>query len=447
MLISEDIDKKKQALQEESELIQSRLQRRREAEDEYEKYKELEELRAQLSVVSADPTRSRDAIEIQKKIADIEKEIGWDVAENEAEAQQKEIEDKENAYDEYLSLGEEYMDDLLSDANNFADELNEVMSMSSDELFDWLKKNVDEYVNSTETARKDMVENWSDMYDNMFGITKTFWSQVSALMESEEVFMDYMKQSDEYINASDEGKKQLEYNWSELWRIMKAAQQEGAEFNHNDDDLSTDTYIASGSGGGGGSGGGSSSSATPNYNNGGLSSDKVKELQNYLGVAPDGKFGAASQAAALSKFGVTNADAAYNKYIQDKNTVMQKKSQAVHKATFEYPVYATGGLVEHTGFAWVDGTPIEPEAFLSAADTKAIRALLDAVQTIHVPSFASAITSSMFNSASSIGDVYVTINEAEIADDADVDALARLVGEKFVKQIEQQGMNMMNYSM
>ena len=35
-----------------------------------------------------------------------------------------------------------------------------------------------------------------------------------------------------------------------------------------------------------------------------------------------------------------------------------------------YPAYKEGGIVDHTGLAWVDGTKTKPEAFLDAEDTK-----------------------------------------------------------------------------
>ena len=37
-----------------------------------------------------------------------------------------------------------------------------------------------------------------------------------------------------------------------------------------------------------------------------------------------------------------------------------------------YPAYKEGGIVSHTGLAWVDGTKTKPEAFLDADDTQNI---------------------------------------------------------------------------
>lgn len=73
----------------------------------------------------------------------------------------------------------------------------------------------------------------------------------------------------------------------------------------------------------GGSGSRSSSTGTPStstkktgsgYNNGSLTSAQVRQLQGALGVAQDGYFGPASQAAAQRRYGTSDANAAWRAY-------------------------------------------------------------------------------------------------------------------------------------
>lgn len=47
-----------------------------------------------------------------------------------------------------------------------------------------------------------------------------------------------------------------------------------------------------------------------------------------------------------------------------------------------YKKYKTGGLVDYTGKAWVDGTPTKPEAFLNAEETKTIKDLAKHITSI-----------------------------------------------------------------
>ena len=60
--------------------------------------------------------------------------------------------------------------------------------------------------------------------------------------------------------------------------------------------------------------------------------------------------------------------------------------------------YASGGLVDYTGPAWVDGTKTHPEAFLSATDTENIRAMLDMFTYVNNIPLMSYIDPSCFGS-------------------------------------------------
>ena len=109
--------------------------------------------------------------------------------------------------------------------------------------------------------------------------------------------------------------------------------------------------------------------------------------------------------------------------------------------------YLNGGLVDYTGPAWVDGTKSNPEAFLSATDTESLRQMLDAFNYIKTMPFTTFNAGEFAGNSQTIGDVYVTINQAELKDDADLDKLANEVGNKFVKQLSKQGFNMARYSL
>lgn len=79
--------------------------------------------------------------------------------------------------------------------------------------------------------------------------------------------------------------------------------------------------------------------------------------------------------------------------------------------------YASGGLVDYTGPAWVDGTKANPEAFLSAADTANIAKLRDVLSIAFDPT-----TPTYPNSQSTSNATYnITIEVDSIASDYDVD--------------------------
>lgn len=91
--------------------------------------------------------------------------------------------------------------------------------------------------------------------------------------------------------------------------------------------------------------------------------------------------------------------------------------------------YATGGMVDYTGPAWVDGTKSRPEAFLSANDTQLIASLRDILRAgVSPTAFASS-------SIQKSGDTYYTIhiNVDELGDGYSVDDLVEEMEERILQ--------------
>jgi hypothetical protein len=98
----------------------------------------------------------------------------------------------------------------------------------------------------------------------------------------------------------------------------------------------------------------------------------------------------------------------------------QYKSWAMEN---KYEIFKTGGLVNYTGPAWVDGTPTKPEAFLNAQDTQRIG---EAAKILaQVP----ALNGASENVSTNIGDttIEIHINVESIESDYDVDQMIERV--------------------
>ena len=80
-------------------------------------------------------------------------------------------------------------------------------------------------------------------------------------------------------------------------------------------------------------------------------------------------------------------------------------------------VYKKGGLVNYTGPAWVDGTTDEPEAFLSAEDTKRIGAAAELLASL--PFFSGGSINNSVNNGDSLIEVHINIEN--ISSDVDLD--------------------------
>jgi len=123
---------------------------------------------------------------------------------------------------------------------------------------------------------------------------------------------------------------------------------------------------------------------------------------------------------------------------------------------YAYNKYAKGGLVDYTGPAWVDGTASDPEAFLSATDTKNFMELRDTLRELSKNSSAVTIPSAVANvrngamsaAANSrvftIGSVNIPIDHVEDYDDFKAKLQARLQSSDFEKFIQSMTTDRMN---
>lgn len=113
-----------------------------------------------------------------------------------------------------------------------------------------------------------------------------------------------------------------------------------------------------------------------------------------------------------------------------KNTVtnwwggISKKSKA---AIADWKKYATGGLANYTGPAWLDGTPSKPELVLNATDTRNFLALRDVLSKVM------GATNSVTNSYGGNATYEININVDKIEKDYDVDRVAERVKKIIVK--------------
>ena len=467
-LQKKDIEKKKEALEEEKSLIDERLQARKDAEDEAEKYEELAELKKQLASVEMDSSRTKDAAQLRKSIADLEKEIGWDIADKEADNAKNEIQDQMDAYDDYITKGDEDLEELLKDANNFSEEVNNVLKMNQSELFDWLKNNVKEYTESLKDAQQQMVNSWSDTYKQMMGLTDTYWDEVAEILSSKESYLEYMKNSDEYLNASDDMKAQLRYQWEDAYDKWILALKDTTNYDHFDNGLGDMSGSEYGTGTSSGTGADGDKKTNAALVKAAIEAAKLK-LTNSL---PFWTHLPSVSGLIYGKSSTNNTDWTGATIDQDIRSTAKYGTEwryAPISSELEQIIkgkYATGGLANYTGLAWLDGTPSKPERVLNAQQTESFERLVNVMDSlrasgvslenlrssmldtrIHLPNLSPSIDpSTIGGNIANIGDVNVTIEEAELNDDRDYDEIAQIVGEKFAKEISKQGINIAKYN-
>jgi hypothetical protein len=430
-LMQEDLDKKRQALEEEIALIDERLQRRKDAEDEAAKYEELAELQRQLAFISMDSTRTKDQAELRDRIKELEEELAWDRAEDEAELQKAELQEQVDAYNDFENEYQKWLDEFLEDANNFSEEVNAVLAMNHEDMMNWLKENVEAFSLSLDETQEQMIQGWTDTFKQMRGIVDTYWDEIATILSSKDNFMEYMKQSDAYVYASEDERTQMEYNWSKMydnWIAAKKVSDDALNWDHSDE---------------------------PNNGSNGSSGAQKKYVVAFGGWDKAGNWvsGVISEP---TKYAMENQYRIRTAGLSDVVRVDGKTTKIAKPVSEKPPVpphknlptdfsqtalaYASGGYVDYTGIAMVHGSPSAPEAFLSAEDTALVRSMLDAWQFAATNPKMSNLNG-IFGKAqsNSIGDVHITITEASFADDADYEEVAKRVGEAFTKELSKQG--------
>lgn len=249
-LIDQNIQAQRNALEQEKNLLSERLNARKAESEQQQKYNKLQQMRRQYSLLSMDPTRQNEAKKLAKQIADLQKQIAWDVASNEVDAQTNALQSEQDALDAYQKKVDDFYDNIFEHPQVIIEEAQAVMQQTMDQILLWLEQANEQFANSSTAMRQQMIDDWTQTIKQWKNITDTYWTQVNIKMAgSLQQFLELMMQTSDYMNASDTNKQQMIYQWTKLWNNYHKAITDTAEpahtQNHN-----------TGSGGDGGSGGG-----------------------------------------------------------------------------------------------------------------------------------------------------------------------------------------------
>ena len=625
-----DIEREKESLNEYKKLITERFNYRKKASQQADKDEEIADYRRQLALIEADPTRTKDAKELRRKIEELEKDKSWNLAEDELNNETDRIDENIAGMDRFIQFEEEKLNDLLSNANNFAEELGEVLSGSFEEsyqkILDYMNAANESFMKSLPDAQKQMIQGWEDTWKQANDIVDVNYDKITEVLKDKDSYVNYMKETNRDYRALAEELDKLnpesdaeeikrlqnamglsELQWGEAYDKYVASTIDNAIYNTDEhpieevtskiDELKDNIYSVNilgiegtglsatgfdrsdvqwqdksngerytlntyegvskpeepqndnppadaNAGSGSGSGGGG-------YNNNKYDYGVIDEKGYYSYV---GTITAASQkdaeAIARQKVAAKYPNAKLNVAVKEKLKTSQKnsitssnteqsqtmlnnsqqqntpqttapeedkgpekyqihvemwytdpktgnripfgqegygntrteaeedaKDNAKYQAGLipkqdqglmapeeynikyefsdfkENPAYEekipgnkNGGLVDYTGLAWVDGTKTRPESFLDATDTAVLRSMLDAFNYVKTSPYMSYVDPSQYGNNFNVGDVNITINQAEINSDQDINALAKRVGEAFTRELRINGVSTAGYS-
>ena len=394
------------ALRKERDLLSEQLELRKKQAEQEDKAKRLEELELQYQRIVADPTRAKEAQEIQQQIADLREDMAWDAAEEEVKAQQDSIDQQIESLDEYLEYIQNFYDDIFEHPEQLIAQMNEIMSMTDEEIIAWLQENDENYLNSTTARRQQITEGWQTTLDTMRGTIRTYWDEVEEIIaQGDDYIIQFlMENSDEYRRAGRLQAEKFVEEWKKkLEELRKALEEVAAEIPEVYDITPPDEDSggggdSGGSGGGGGGGGGGGSGGTNNKPDGGK--DYNDDINNQPNKRPS-------------------------------NTPNNRPSGNNFKS------FASGGLAKSTGIAWIDGTPQAPERVLSPYQTQLFETMIKALERMNrvsIPTFPNFGEIDMSgNGGVSVGDIIVNVDNLDTDDD--YEELAKKVSDVLMERI------------
>jgi len=425
--IIENTDARITALQEEKDLLSEQLRIRKEMAEEEDKAAKLAQLEANYNRIVADPTRAKEAKKIQDEINALRKEMAWDAAEKEVEAQQDSIDQQITSLEDYKQYIEEYYEDLFAHPAKLIEEMRNIITRTDDEILDWLKENSEEYAASSENTQRQMVDTWSDTLDEMRGRIKTYWDEVEEIIAGgdDKIIQFLIDNSEDYAKA---GKLQAE-KYVDEWReeledLHKALE---AAFTIDAPDYVVMDPGAGGSGGGGSGGGGSGGGNQKNQQ------ETQKEDHGYSFVYKNKRY---SDTGYVSKRQAQNGA---NNHIDRLRSGATKAEadrwESLARDTLY--VYKNGGIADFTGPAWLDGSTRNPERILSPYQTKLFESMVQALEkmsTISIPSMPNFGNLELTGSGGvNVGDIIVNVDNLDTDDD--YEELANKVSEVLMERI------------
>ena len=344
---------------------------------------------------------------------------------------EKSLRDKSKAQQEKQTLQRKIAllsrDTSGANAKELADLRQQLRDMQEDQYFSDREDAITSAENATQ-AQQDALQKEIDSLneanqiklDNM----QLYWEEVQNIIsQGSENILSFLKSySDSYLEVSKIQQEDYTSSWKQTIdaaleyakdmqkqfdEIIAAATEALKKSNTN----TTGGLLDSGSSSGSSSGGGGSSGSS-----GGSSGSSKKSNSR-------------------------NKNNAISSVIQNVANALKKKPSSVSKATKQMK-YATGGVVDYTGLAWVDGTPSKPETFLSAADTNLLANFLKAAHSLNFGLSSSSVRSSVSSTPTvSVDTVEINITQAELKDDADISKLSQDLSQKFLMDIARQSGN------
>ena len=409
--------------------IQESIDLERQIRDNTKTEEDIAEKEARLAFLRRDTSGANDLEikQLEEELADARESYSDTLIDQEIDRLSKQNEEAAEARQKQIDLMQAQLDYWQSSDyfNNIIESMNKSEAMA-------LWKEIQDFNDKTEAEKISLMKEWNELWNN--------GNSGSAELAA----ADSMYKGDKYTLTDAKGNKYtgMSYNssndtWSNGKVTVSGSDITKADINKNtittNKDLSSKPVVNTKPP--------SSSSNTGYFAKIGsyakpqqqMPSNQVKYLQQALNAA----FGAGLQVDGIYGNKTKNAVKTLQRAVGVK--VDGYYGPNTRKATLssKYKAYASGGLADYTGIAWLDGTKSKPELVLNAKDTENFIVLKDVLSDILKGS-----SSQTKNSGDNYYDFHITVEE--IANDYDVEKMIQKVKEEINNDARYRNVNAIN---
>lgn len=392
------LDKMKEADDDYLDALKKNLDKEKDLREKSKTQEEKQALQRKIALLSRDTSgaNAKELADLRQQLRDMQEEQYFTDREDAITSAENATQTQQDALQKEIDNLNEANQIKLDNMQLYWEEVQNIINQGSENILSFLQSYSDSYAEMSKIQQEDYTNSWKQTIDAALEYAK-----------------DMQKQFDEIIAAMTEA-------------LRKS-------------DAGTTGGLNTGSGAGGSDNSGESGSfkgANSSGNHGKKNSlfDNINAVISNIKKKLD-----ANKTSDVDV--VSRADGKAPSSFTSFSSVLKKKTSTANKKAFTKK-YATGGVVDYTGLAWVDGTPSKPETFLSAADTNLLANFLKAAHSLTFGLSSSSVRSNVSGAPTvNVDTVEINITQAELKDDADLNKLSQDLSQKFLMDIARQSGN------
>ena len=389
------LDKMKEADDAYLDSLKKNLDKEKSLRDKSKTQQEKQTLQRKIALLSRDTSGAnvKELADLRQQLRDMQEEQYFSDREDAITSAENATQAQQDALQKEIDNLNEANQIKLDNMQLYWEEVQNIINQGSENILSFLKSYSDTYLEASKIQQEDYTSSWKQTIDAALEYAK-----------------DMQKQFDEIIAAATEALRKS--NTNTTGGLLDSGSSSGS---------------SGGSGGKSSGGSGGSSKKSNSSNKSSITSSTSKREQR---MAEEGNHTTSN-----------NTKMSASQISQIVASALKKKPSSVSKATKQMK-YATGGVVDYTGLAWVDGTPSKPETFLSAADTNLLSNFLKAAHSLTFGLSSSSVRSNVSGAPTvNVDTVEINITQAELKDDADLSKLSQDLSQKFLMDIARQSGN------